>query len=283
MTKKRHHALAGCVALALATGLTGAATVTADAAPLPTPTQAGAAVAKATATAVSTTVSPRSATRGQAITFTGGAPANASVVVQYLSGKTWKTVPGRAKASRGGSYKVTVKHVLATNVRYRVAATAGKKTVYSNLATVSLTKRAQWYWLANYRPSSGGLGRTATTVLGDSAQMYGLVEWGWGDDAGTWRLNGTCTRLQAFAGAGILDGDDATKTRRQVEVLAGGKTVFSRWFNLGEGVDVDVPLSGANAVSVSVRHTGLNSQARFGLGNAKVLCTAPPGVYDPVD
>lgn len=84
-------------------------------------------VAKAAAATVSTSVSPRSAARGQAITFTGRAPGNATMVAQYLSGRTWKAVGNKAKASRGGSYSVTVNHVAASSVVYRIAAGCGEE------------------------------------------------------------------------------------------------------------------------------------------------------------
>lgn len=281
MTKKRNASMAGCAALVLA-GLTGAAALPAHAAPAGTHSSVTA-VATAAAARVSTSVSPRSAVRGQAITFSGRAPGGATMVAQYLSGRTWKAVGNKAKASRGGSYSLTVNHVAASNIAYRVAAVVGKGTTYSNSATVTLSKPAKWYWLANYRPSASTLYRKATVSLGQSSQMYGITEYVRGDYASTWRLNGACSRLEAYAGSGIKDGDDPTKTRRQVQVMAGGKSLFSQWFGLGEGTDVDVSLTGANAVSVSVRHMGDSSQADYGIGNAKVLCTTAPGEYDPVD
>ena len=284
MTKTRSHVLATGVAIA---ALTAAAAVPAAASPAPAAPKAqvtALAVKAAPAASVTTAVSPRSATSGQTITFSGRAPANATMVVQYKSGKTWKAVAGRGKASKGGSYKVAVKHVLAGNVTYRVAAVVGKKTTYSNAAAVSLTKPAQWYWLANYTPASTGgyrIDRESTAALGDGTHMYTLTEYMSGDSTGTWRLNGTCSRLSAFAGSGSDGG--TRETQRQVQVLADGASLFAHWFAPGEGQAVDVSLRGARSVTVAVRHKGSSDSSKYGLGAAKILCTAPPGEYDPVD
>lgn len=150
-------------------------------------------------------------------------------------------------------------------------------------ARSNLNQSARWYWLANYKPSArAGLDRKASVNLGDGSQQYGLGEKGSGDSTATWRLNGTCSRLTAYAGSGSYR-KVKPDTRRRVEVLTEGKRRFAGTFLPGQGQNIDISVSKARAITVSVIHEGSYNASDYGLGNAKILCTAPPGKFDPVD
>lgn len=275
----RHHyskALAAVGAAALAGTLAAGPAATAAPAPTVSPV-ASAATAAATVTAA---VSPRAANSGQTLTFTGRSAPRAAIVVQYRQGNSWLGA-GRGKAAANGTYKVAVKHARSGALTYRVAAVVGAKTVYSNGLAVRAVPQAQWYFLANYSPTSSDLYRKASTFLGDTSHMYGLYEYGWGAWSGTWRLNGACTQVTGYAGAGA--DDPRHNATRLVEVLAGGNRLFSKWFALGQGEEFSGSLRGANAITISVNSRGVYDAGHYGVGNVKVLCTAPPGQYDPVD
>ncbi|WP_226344378.1 NPCBM/NEW2 domain-containing protein [Agilicoccus flavus] len=227
--------------------------------------------------------SVRAAKKDQVISFTGKAPSSASVLVQYAVGRNWRTLPARAKASNRGNYRIAVKHPINGRVAYRVAATFAKRSTFSSSVVVSAPPVARWYWLANYKPSAASAVSTANAaseLAGQTYQYFIGSSWLGSNSFRTYRLNGTCSRITAFAGTPAWG--DHIKGKHFLQVLGDGRQLFGAEFGSSEGRAVESGLQGVQRLTLATTDRDGGSEY-VGFGAAQVLRTAPPGEFDPVD
>lgn len=283
MNRTRRFAV--CAAASIATALGAVvAPATASAAPVAAAPQPATVVVASALAKPSVRANVRTATMDQNVTFTGKAPANANVVVQYAVGRNWRALPGRVKANRAGDYRIAVKHPLAGRVVYRVVATVGKGSAFSNSVAIAAPPVARWYWLANYqRAASNRQELSATLELAGQTFQYGIASIIWGySSSSTYRINGTCSRLTAFAGTQQWD-TTRWKGKQLLQVIGDGDPLFTAELGSLEGRPVDVSLRGAQRLTLANTLRGADEARTAGFGAARVLCTSPPGVLDPVD
>jgi hypothetical protein len=199
----------------------------------------------------------------------------AKVVLQVVESNAWHTVAS-VSVGTNGTYAVGVTNAIAGSRKYRVVAVPGVSTMIPASSSTHSYNVFKWYYLFDYydAQSYDGYSYQQATVNGILYPFSVILSHynSWAE----WNLNRQCVAFSAVVGVPSYESSSSAVTgvvyADQLQVAAAA-TTFTH-----SGSIVNAPMSGALRIRIAAQN---NSSTDYytdtAFGNARVLCSAPPG------